>query len=164
MLGAGGGGLAAVAVAGGGALELVARGVLPGRQELDHLDGACSVAGPPLVFSAPGASVSGSYVISTGYMAETKVTNVVGSFAADGAGNISGPDTIAVVNPADSSTTVDTLTGTYSTSPNGRGTIAFTSPNGMPGSFVFYVVSPSTVRLVSSTPADVDPVLYSFDH
>ena len=114
--------------------------------------------------SFSSASVSGSYVISTGYMAETKVTNVVGSFAADGAGNISGPDTIAVVNPADSSTTVDTLTGTYSTSPNGRGTIAFTSPNGMPGSFVFYVVSPSTVRLVSSTPADVDPVLYSFDH
>jgi enterochelin esterase-like enzyme len=60
MLGAGVGGLAAVAAAGAGTLELVARGVLPGRQALDRLDGACSVAGPPLVFSAPGPSASGS--------------------------------------------------------------------------------------------------------
>ena len=60
MLGAGVGGLAAAA-AGAGTLELVARGVLPGRQALDRLDGACSVAGPPLVFSAPGPSVSGSF-------------------------------------------------------------------------------------------------------
>ncbi len=61
VLGVGAGGLAVAAVAGGGALELVARGVLPGKQVLDHLDGACSVAGPPLVFSAPGLSVSGSF-------------------------------------------------------------------------------------------------------
>jgi pimeloyl-ACP methyl ester carboxylesterase len=55
------GGLAAVAVAGAGAIELAARGVLPGRQLVERLDGACSVAGPPLVFSAPGPSVSGSF-------------------------------------------------------------------------------------------------------
>jgi enterochelin esterase-like enzyme len=61
VLGVGAGGLAAAAVAGGGALELVARGVLPGKQVLDHLDGACSVAGAPLVFSAPGPSESGSF-------------------------------------------------------------------------------------------------------
>jgi hypothetical protein len=114
--------------------------------------------------SFSNASVSGSYVISTGYMAETKVTNVEGTFAADGAGNISGPDTIAIVNPADSSTTVDTLTGTYTTGPNGRGTATVTSPAGMPNSFIFYVVSPSTVRLVSSDTSDTDPVSYSFDH
>ena len=114
--------------------------------------------------SFSNASVSGSYVISTGYMAETKVTNVVGSFAADGAGNISGPDTIAIVNPADSSTTVDTLTGTYTAGPNGRGTASVSSPAGMPTSFILYVVSPSTVRLVSSDTTDTDPVIYSFDH
>lgn len=61
VLSAGAGGLAVAAVAGGGALELVARGVLPGKQVLDHLDGACTVAGPPLVFFAPGPSVSGSF-------------------------------------------------------------------------------------------------------
>ncbi len=114
--------------------------------------------------SFSNASVSGSYVISTGFMAETKVTNVVGSFAADGAGNISGPDTIAIVNPADSSTTVDTLTGTYTAGPNGRGAASISSPAGMPTSFILYVVSPSTVRLVSSDTTDTDPVIYSFDH
>jgi enterochelin esterase-like enzyme len=61
VLGVGLGGLAAVAVAGAGALELAARGVLPGRRLVDRLDGACSVASPPLVFSAPGPSVSGSF-------------------------------------------------------------------------------------------------------
>jgi pimeloyl-ACP methyl ester carboxylesterase len=60
-LGAGLGGLAAVAVAGAAAIELAARGVLPGRQLVDWLDGACSVASPPLVFSAPGLSVSGTF-------------------------------------------------------------------------------------------------------
>jgi len=59
-LGAGLGGLA-VAVAGAGALELAARGVLPGQRLLERVDGACSVTGPPLVFSAPGPSVSGSF-------------------------------------------------------------------------------------------------------
>lgn len=60
VLGAGLGGLVAVA-ASAGTLELAARGVLPGRQVLDRLDGACSVASPPLVFSAPGPSVSGAF-------------------------------------------------------------------------------------------------------
>jgi enterochelin esterase-like enzyme len=61
MLGAGLGGLAAAAVAGAGALELAARGVLPGQQLVERLDGSCSAASPPLVFSAPGPLVSGSF-------------------------------------------------------------------------------------------------------
>lgn len=60
MLGLGAGGLA-VAAAGAGAVELVARGVLPGATVLHQLDGACSVAGPPLVFASPGRSLSGRF-------------------------------------------------------------------------------------------------------
>jgi len=60
VLGLGAGGLA-VAAAGAGAVELVARGVLPGATVLHQLDGACSVAGPPLVFARPGRSVSGIF-------------------------------------------------------------------------------------------------------
>jgi len=60
VLGFGAGGLA-VAAAGAGAVELVARGVLPGTSVLHQLDGACSVAGPPLVFGPPGRSLSGSF-------------------------------------------------------------------------------------------------------
>lgn len=61
MLGTGLGGLAAVAVAGAGGLELVARGVLPGQQALDRLDGACSAGGPSPVFGPAGPSTSGSF-------------------------------------------------------------------------------------------------------
>jgi poly(3-hydroxybutyrate) depolymerase len=54
----GAGGLAAVIAAGVVGTELVAHGVLPGQQELDQLDGACSVASGPLRFSTLGASIS----------------------------------------------------------------------------------------------------------
>lgn len=61
ILGAGLGGLAAVMAAGAGGVELIARGVLPGQQFLNHLDSACSVKSPPLRFSRPGPSVPGSF-------------------------------------------------------------------------------------------------------
>lgn len=54
----GAGGLAAAIAAAAVGSELVAHGVLPGQQELDQLDGACSVASPPLRYSMLGASVS----------------------------------------------------------------------------------------------------------
>ena len=57
-------GVAGVATVVAGAalgLELVSRGVLPGQQELDRIDGACSVTAPPLRFSTTGVSRSGSF-------------------------------------------------------------------------------------------------------
>lgn len=44
-----------------GGAELVSRGVLPGRTLLDELDGACSVAAPPLAFGSPGPSADGTF-------------------------------------------------------------------------------------------------------
>ena len=61
MVGLGLGGLAAVAAAGAGGLELVAHGVLPGKHYLAALDGACDVPAPPVEFSVPGPSYSGSF-------------------------------------------------------------------------------------------------------
>jgi enterochelin esterase-like enzyme len=55
------GGAAAVVAAGALGVELVSHGVLPGQQELDQLDGACSVDAPPLRSSAPGPTRSGSF-------------------------------------------------------------------------------------------------------
>ena len=55
------GGVAAIVVAGVAGVELISRGVVPGLQELDQLDGACSVANPPLRFSGLGRSMSGSF-------------------------------------------------------------------------------------------------------
>jgi predicted esterase len=61
VLGWGIGGVAAVAAAGASGYELVSHGVLPGKQELDDLDGACSVGVPPLNYSPPGDSHSGTF-------------------------------------------------------------------------------------------------------
>jgi pimeloyl-ACP methyl ester carboxylesterase len=53
---------AAVVLAGGVlGLELVSHGVLPGQQELDRVDGGCSVAGPAFRFSGRGSSRSGTF-------------------------------------------------------------------------------------------------------
>jgi pimeloyl-ACP methyl ester carboxylesterase len=52
---------AAVLVAGGTGLELISRGILPGRAMLDVLDGACSVPSPPVTFSPPGPSSSRTF-------------------------------------------------------------------------------------------------------
>jgi len=57
-------GLPAAAVAAGGVtagLELVSRGFLPGQQVLDRLDGACSVASPPMTFARPGRMITGRF-------------------------------------------------------------------------------------------------------
>jgi Putative esterase len=54
-------GAAVVVVGGALGVELVSRGVLPGRQELDRIDGACSVTSPPLRFSGSGPSKSGAF-------------------------------------------------------------------------------------------------------
>jgi enterochelin esterase-like enzyme len=52
---------AALAAAGVTGLELISRGILPGKAMLDTLDGACSVPGPALEFSPPGPSSSRTF-------------------------------------------------------------------------------------------------------
>ena len=54
-------GLGAAAFAAFGGVELVDRGVLPGRQILDTLDGACSVASPHETLGPIGPSQTGSF-------------------------------------------------------------------------------------------------------
>jgi pimeloyl-ACP methyl ester carboxylesterase len=61
ILACGIGGFIGAAFAG---LELVEHGVLPGKQALDALDGACSVSGPTLTFGAAGQSTSGQFFSS----------------------------------------------------------------------------------------------------
>ncbi|HEV3188068.1 MAG TPA: alpha/beta hydrolase-fold protein [Acidimicrobiales bacterium] len=54
-------GAGVVAAAAIGGFELVEHGVLPGKYQLDQLDGACSVAAPPLTFAPVGESISGAF-------------------------------------------------------------------------------------------------------
>ena len=55
-------GAAGVVIIGGASgVELVNKGVLPGKQLLDQLDGACSLATPPLDFAALGPASEGTF-------------------------------------------------------------------------------------------------------
>jgi pimeloyl-ACP methyl ester carboxylesterase len=54
-------GVAAIVGAGVAGVELVDHGVLPGKQALDQLDGACSVTSPTLDYCPLGPSHSGSF-------------------------------------------------------------------------------------------------------
>ena len=56
------GGAVAAAAAGAAGVELVTHGMLPGKSELDQLDGACSVPAPDLrPYAAPGPEYSGTF-------------------------------------------------------------------------------------------------------
>ena len=62
FLGCGLAGVAAAAAVGVGGAELISRGDLPGKGELDAIDGACSVAAPDLApYAPPGPQVSGTF-------------------------------------------------------------------------------------------------------
>jgi predicted esterase len=61
VLKAGLGGLASVAAAGAAGVELVNHGVLPGKDYLNRIDGACVVPAPRLSFGPLGPSFSGSF-------------------------------------------------------------------------------------------------------
>ncbi len=56
------GGVVAVAAAGAAGFELVDHGVLPGKSQLDQLDGACDVPAPDFTsYAAPGPQYSGTF-------------------------------------------------------------------------------------------------------
>jgi len=57
--------LGVVVVGGVTGVELVNRGVLPGKQILDQLDGACSVPAPTLSFGGVGPSETGRFYSSS---------------------------------------------------------------------------------------------------
>jgi pimeloyl-ACP methyl ester carboxylesterase len=61
LLAAGLGGAAGLVVVGVTGVELVSRGVLPGKTVLDDLDGACSVPSPPVSHLPTGPSFSGTF-------------------------------------------------------------------------------------------------------
>jgi enterochelin esterase-like enzyme len=55
------GGAVAVVAAGAAGVELVSHGVLPGKTELEQIDGACAVASPPWRFAPAGAARTGTF-------------------------------------------------------------------------------------------------------
>jgi large repetitive protein len=115
-------------------------------------------------------SILGGYTIATPFPAETNVKNVLGQTTADGAGNLSG--VVDEIDPtgATAPNLAQPLTATYtnpaSGSPVSRGTLTATGtvPNGFPASSIFYLVSPSSFRVISTVAADTHPQLILLDH
>ena len=116
-------------------------------------------------FSNP--SVSGSYALGTPFVVEGNMKNVIGQVASDGIGDLSGV-VDEIDPPATSAPNLgQTLSaGITALAANGRGTLVTngTAPIGFPVNSVLYVVSPSSIRLVSTDTSDQHPNLYLLDH
>jgi hypothetical protein len=59
--------------------------------------------------------------------------------------------------PPSTPSTNQALAGTYTVASNGSGTLTPNQINGFPGNLVFYVVSPSSLRMIPTDPASGDP-------
>jgi len=121
-------------------------------------------------------SVLGSYALSAPMIAETQVKNVIGQLVGDGSGDFiqtdTSGDTVSVVDeidpPATSAPNLDQqLSATLAGLPSsGRGTLTTGAPvpNGFPATAVFYVVSPSSIRMISTDTSDQHPNLFFLNH
>ena len=96
------------------------------------------------------ASLTGNYIFQFGGMdSSANPMGKIGLFTSDGAGNITGGSEdesdfgVTSFNPA--------LTGSYSISSTGRGTLALSDPAGT-SNFIVYVISASKINLI-----EVDP-------
>lgn len=105
-------------------------------------------------FGPPGAGYPGP--------AETGVSDFVGSFNSDGIGTWLGK--LNKVNSNNSSLSNQSLKLTYTVNSNGRGTFVVVTPTSLPSQYVFYMVSPTQIRAISSVAADSHPEVFFFNH
>jgi hypothetical protein len=90
-------------------------------------------------------------------------TNVfVGSILVDGVSSLSG--TIGETTGNDTLSFNLPVKGSYTVSSNGSGFVSFGSPTQLPSQFVFYLVSPTQVRAISSVPSDTQPMVFFMNH
>lgn len=88
--------------------------------------------------------------------------NFAGTTLSDGISSISGK--LDETNSAGLSNTNLAVKGSYNIAANGRGTMAFGSPNALPSQFVFYMLSPTELRAVSAVPSDTQPMIFFLNH
>ena len=106
--------------------------------------------------------LQGSYVLNYALPPESDVISFEGISQADGAGNLAG--LADFVNTSNTASVAQTLTATYTTGQNSRGTLNITAPSGVTANWIFYIVSPSEVRAVSATSSDTHPAILFFNH
>lgn len=105
-------------------------------------------------FGPPGAGYPGP--------AETGVSDFVGSFNSDGASTWLGK--LNKVNSNNSALSNQSLKLNYTVNSTGRGTITVITPTALPSQYVFYIVSPTQVRAISSVSTDSHPEVFFFNH
>jgi len=118
-------------------------------------------------FSA--ASVLGGYTLSAPFVAEKNVANVLGQVTADGNSNVNGTvdefDAPSVANPEGVPNLSQPFNPTINTlAASGRGTMTTNSPIGFPTGVIFYVVSPGSLRMISSDAGGQHPEVIFLDH
>ena len=89
-------------------------------------------------------------------------TDFAGTILSDGISSISGK--LDETNSAGLANSNLAMKGSYNIAANGRGTMAFGSPNGLPSQFVFYMLSPTQLRAISAVPSDTQPMLFFLNH
>lgn len=110
------------------------------------------------------ASVQGSYVLFAPKEADASVVHMIGQLDSTGSGTISG--TLDEFIPPSTPATDLTFSGTYTVASDGSGRLTPGLINGFPANLVFYVVSPSRVRMIPTDPnlADSQPQVIFLNH
>lgn len=103
-------------------------------------------------FSA--ASLNGDYSFGAAQTGQSNLT-ILGQMVADGKGNLSGVQDLSQPGKSNSAP----VSGTYSISANGQGTISLLSPSSVPG-FIVYVVSPTKVLLWGNPSPDANGIAF----
>ncbi len=112
------------------------------------------------------SSVAGQYALAAPFAAEPGVNNLLGQIFADGSGDLSGTvdevDSPGTTAHLDQSFTAAVTPG--SLAPSGRGTMTTTGtvPAGFPTNWIFYVVSPGSIRAIPSDPGNQHPEVIFF--
>ncbi|MBZ5695745.1 MAG: putative Ig domain-containing protein [Acidobacteriia bacterium] len=115
------------------------------------------------------SSLLGGYTLSAPFLVNAQTKNVVGQVTVDGNGIVAGkvdetdpPATAAPTLGQSLSAAIDI----GSLQANGRGTMttSLPVPKGFPTNSIFYVVSPSSFRIIANDPGVENPQLLLFDH
>jgi large repetitive protein len=94
------------------------------------------------------SSIQGTYVLSAPQEADTLAVNMIGELSSAGAGNIVGT-LDEFIPPSPPPSTDIPFSASYSVTADGRGNMTPLLIAGFPTNLVFYIVSPSDVRMIS---------------
>jgi hypothetical protein len=107
-------------------------------------------------------SMQGEYTLKNPTAADMQATNVSGVPQTDGAGNLTGE--IDSVTSTGTQNLAQLLAATYTVAPDGSGDVLNGSGAGLPASLALYIISPQTIRLISTDPTDTHPTVFFLDY